>query len=218
MNYYLSLFFGLLIVIPATIGWVRFSKIDPAFLPFLIYIWTGTINEIYGAIAANFFNAYTIINVNINFLLESILLLWQFKLWHLFATSKKSYISLLVILIIIWTAETIFRTYLTNDFNSYFRIVYSSIVVLLSIGMLNKVLMRERSLYKSSIFFICFGFILMYTYSLLFASLAVYGMQWSNAFYRNLSYIFTYMNLCGNLIYAVAIWLMPRRQPFALQY
>lgn len=217
MNYYLRLALNLLIIVPAIVGWVRFSKISPAFLPFLLFIWIGTLNEIYSAIIVNFFHQYNLINSNIYMLVEVCLLLWQFKRLNLFDTQIFNF--LLLTCNVVWLADTILVTRLSLDSNNYSRIFFSFLIVLLSIGMLNQQLLKERkNLLRGAIFIICIGFILMFTYSLLIGSFFLYKVNMSNTFQRNISLIFVFMNLFCNMVYAIAILLMPKRQAFTLQY
>ena len=71
---------------------------------------------------------------------------------------------------------------------------------------------------KNSSFIICCGFIVMLTYTLLTEMFYAYGLELSDAFTQNLNYIFIFMNLFSNVIYALAILWMPKRQAFTLQY
>src|SRR5215216_5669948 len=218
MNYYLSVAFSLLIIIPAITGWVRFKNINPAFLPFLIFIWSGTVNEVYSAIIVTFFRYYNIVNYNIFLLLESIIILWQFKRWNLFKKDQAYYI-ILVLFTAGWLAETLFITRLKSDFNAYYHIFFSAIIVLLSISMLNHILVKERrNLLTNSIFIICCGFIIMFTYALITESLEVYRAQMGKAFTINLHNLFVIINFIGNLIYTFAIVQMPKKQAFSLEY
>lgn len=217
MNYYLRLALNLLIIVPAIVGWVRFSKISPAFLPFLLFVWVGALSEIYSAIVVNFFHLYNIVSFNIYSLAEICLLLWYFKRLNLF--NAKTLKFLLLTSGIVWLLETIFVSKLSLDFNNYSRIFFDFIIVLLSIAMLNQQLLKARkNLLKDAVFIICIGFILMFTYSLLVASFFLYRLNMSDNFHRNISLIFVFMNFFCNMVYAVAILLMPKRQAFTLQY
>jgi hypothetical protein len=219
MNYYVSLAFNLFIIIVALLGWMRFTKISPVFLPFLIFVWVGTINEIYSAIIVTLYRQNNIANYNIYILFEPLLILWQFQRWNLFGTKYKIYWFLFFAFIGFWLLETIFHSKLYLDFNSYYQVFYSAVIVLMSISMLNQILMKERkSVLKSSIFIICCGFIISFTYTLSTQSFTVYRLQMSESFIRNLFFIFTFINLFCNILYAIAILWMPRKQAFTLQY
>src|SRR6188508_854201 len=143
MGYYIDLTLSVIfIVIPACIGWIRFSNINEVFYPFLISIWLNAVNVIFGSIIVEF-DYNNIFHYNIWFLLDAFVLLWLFKKWNLFE-SKKLYHSLQFLLGICWLLESIFLSKLIQDYNSYFRIVYSFLVILMSISTINSLLMRER--------------------------------------------------------------------------
>ena len=115
--------------------------------------------------------------------------------------------------------ESILVTRIYLEFNSYFRIFYSLILVLSSVSMINQILMKEREkLAKNPTFIICIAFIFALTYSLLIELFFVYHLQLSATFNTNLHYIFIVINLFSNLLYFLAILWMPKRQAFTLQY
>jgi hypothetical protein len=218
MSYYLIVAINLSILIPAFIGLVRFKKVDQAFIPFLVVIWTGAINEIFSVIIIQM-GYYNIISYNIYLLIESFILLWVFKAWQVFKSQSKSYLFLWFILALTWTSETIFRTKLYQKFNSYFIIVKAFIIVLISITLINSLLVKEKKvLVKNSIFLICCAFIFYYTLSGLTEIFYAYGLQLSKGFRMAVGYTGVWANFVSNAIYALAIWWMPRRQAFALQY
>ena len=217
--YYVALIFNLFIIVVAILGWVRFPKISPTFFPFLIFIWLGTTNEIFSAIVVNIYRGHNIVNYNIYILFEPLLILWQFKQWGLFIKQKKAFQFLFFILICFWITETIVHSRLSHDFNYFYQVFYSAIIVVLSISMLNQVLMTERrSILKNPIFIICCVLIISFTYTLTTQCFAVYRVQLGASLLSKLHRIFIFINLFCNIIYALAIWWMPKRQAFALQY
>lgn len=219
MNFYISQVFNLIIVFVGIVGWVKFKRISPAYYPFLILIWVGAVNEVYSVVIINFFGKYNIINLNLYWLAEAVLMLWQFKVWDLFGSRNRIYNILLISFVGGWLTESIMLSKLYLDFNSYFKIFYAFINVLLSISMINQTLMKEKEgLGKNSIFIICIGFVFMLTYSLLTELFYVYRLELSDTFNTNLHYIFIVINLFCNLLYFLAILWMPKRQAFTLQY
>ena len=209
--------FSFSIVLAAIIGWIRFKKINPTYYPFVICIWIGLFNEIisYIVIKAGHSNA---INSNIYVLIESILFTLQFKRWGLFQYNKWLFPSLIVLFIITWLAQNFYISRITF-FSSEFRILYSFALVLMSISQLNKILSREKkSLLKNSIFLICIGFILYYTYKIIVEAFWVYGLNNSRDFRNNVYLIMAYINLISNLIYAMAILWTPAKHRFSLPF
>ncbi len=218
MGYYIDLTLSVIfIVIPACIGWIRFSNINEVFYPFLISIWLNAVNVIFGSIIVEF-DYNNIFHYNIWFLLDAFVLLWLFKKWNLFE-SKKLYHSLQFLLGICWLLESIFLSKLIQDYNSYFRIVYSFLVILMSISTINSLLMRERkSLLKNPMFVICCTFVLMNTITVLAEAFFASHLQLGESFRINMDNIIVYSAFLFNTVYAIAILWMPKKQAFILQY
>jgi hypothetical protein len=213
----LFVIFSFSIVLAAIIGGIRFRQINPAYYPFIICIWIGLANEIlsYVVIKAGHSNA---INNNIYILIESIFFTLQFKRWGLFQYNKWLFPSLIVLFLVAWLVQNLYISKITF-FRSEFRILYSFALVLMSISQLNKILSREKkSLLKNSIFLICIGFILYYTYKIIVEAFWVYGLNNSRDFRNNVYLILAYINLIANLIYAMAILWTPTKHRFSLPY
>ena len=218
MSYYLELALNILfIAVPAIVGWVRVIYINPVFYPFLISIWLNAVNTIFGSIIVQF-GFYNIFHYNIWFLLDALILLWLFNRWNLFE-SKKVYHSLWVLLIICWLIEAIFLSKLIGDYNSYFRILYSFLVILMSISTINSLLIKERKpLLKSPMFVICCTFVLSNTIIVLGEAFFASRLQLGDKFRTNMDDMITYTSWLCNTIYAITILWMPKKQAFILQY
>ena len=218
MDYYESLIIGLFIIVPAIVGWLRFSNINSVFYPFLILIWINTLNEVFSSIIMQF-GYYNTVNFNIWLLVDAYIFLWLFKKWNVFERSKRLYNSLWVLFSIVWTLETIFLSKLTLGFNSYFRILYCFIVVLMSINTINYLLLRERrSLIKNSMFIISCTFVIFYTITVLAETFFASNLKLGDNFRINIDHIVIFASLICNLIYTLAILWMPKKQAFILQY
>ena len=215
MNSTLIVIFSFSIAIGAIIGWIRFQKINPAYYPFLYFIWIGFLNEIISYIITH--KGYSsAINNNIYVLAESLLIAWQFKNWGLFQRPKYLFIAILFSFAFFWIIEGFFVEGIKYAI-PYFRIVYSFVIVLISINMLNKQLVRERkNILKNSIFLICIAFVIYFTYKVIIWSFWVYGLSLSKQFMKNLSAIISYINLLTNLTYTLAVLWMPTKHRFSL--
>ena len=217
MSYKLGLIFSFSIGIAAIIGWIRFKKVNPAYYPFIFCMWLGFLNEIIGYFITHrgYSNA---INNNIYVLAESLLFTWQFKNWRLFHRSKYLFPLLLISLILIWITEGFLIKGINHMF-TYFRIIYSFLIVLMSINMINRQLMRERkSIYKNPIFIICMAFLVYYTFTVIVVVFWQYGLNVSMQFVMNLTTILIYINLFTNLIFALAILWIPTKHRFSLPF
>lgn len=160
---------------------------------------------------------YNIYNFNLFQLAESLLILWQFRQWQLFE-KRGSHALFTGVFLAVYLADNFFLTGFHN-FNSYFRIFYSFCIVLLSVRMLNYVLVTERdSLLKNPVFLICSAFVLFFTFATLTEVFWMYGTYLNKEFRTNLYKIVIWNNMFCNLIYALAVLWMPKRQAFSLPY
>lgn len=215
MKFTLVDLFSFSILIAAIIGWVRFSKINSAYYPFIYCIWVALVNEILGyfLIYNGISNA---INNNVYVLIEAVLITWQFQRWGIFQRIKPVAIILIFILIISWAIEAFLIKGIKYNI-SYFRIGYSFAIVLMSINMLSDLITKDRkSIVKNSTFLICTGFILYFTFKVLTGVFWLYGLGQNQEFRKSIVWILIYFNLIANLIYALAVLWMPTKQRFTL--
>src|SRR5205823_3796512 len=200
MSYHVTLIFSFSILIASAIGWARFKKIDPAYYPFLYCLWIGFMNEIisYILITNHESNA---LNNNIYVLFEPLLLLWLFKNWGSFNRMPHLFTALLILLPLLWLIENFFIATITR-FTFYYRILYCFIIVLLSIHTVNRLIMTERkNILKNSVFLLCIGFVIYYTFSVLVQTFWLYGLNVSREFTIKVIIILLAINLFANLIY-----------------
>lgn len=204
------------ILIPAICGIYRINKISKVYFPFLLCIWIGTINELLNHILIDKLHGSNAINTNIYCLIESLFLTWQFKRWELFARAKIIYYSILALLLTSWVTNVFVISKITL-FASYFIVTYSFIFVLMSVTMINMVLIRRSTkLLQNSIFLICFGLTFFYTFSVLIEIFWLYGLNSSRNFTTEVYRIMDYINILVNLIFAVAIVWMEKKEEFSL--
>jgi hypothetical protein len=217
MSYSTIEIFSFSIVAAALIGGIRFTRISPAYYPFLICIWAGLLNEIisYIIIHSGHSNAP---NSNIYILAEALLLTWQFKRWGIFARTKILFHGLIIFFVSVWVLEN-FVVYKITYFSSYFRMVYSFALALMSINHINVLIHKERKqLLRNPEFLICMAFVIYYTYKVMVEAFWIYGLNNSDDFRKNVYLILAYINLFANLIYALAILWMPTKHRFSLPY
>jgi hypothetical protein len=217
MSFLLSAIWSLSIGIAAIIACWRFSVIHPVFRPFIFYVWLAFANEILSIILAKVIHTNAV-NSNIYVLLESLLLVWQFRKWGLFERYKIIFSGLLAVLVLAWAFENFIFSSIFR-FSSWFRIFYSFIIVLLSISLLNRLILREKGfLLKNPIAMICLTFIVYYTYKILVEIFWVYGLNENSIFRSKVYFILNYINLFSNLIYALAVLWMPTKHRFTMGY
>jgi hypothetical protein len=196
---------------------VRFSRIAPAFYPFLICIWLGCLNEIISIVLA-YMGYFTMVNNNIYVLAESMLIVFQLVKWGALGKFYRAGIWIMVLMLCIWLAENVF-VFSLNGLSSYYRLFYSVVIVLLSIQVNNRLILTEKKLLiKNSMFLVCLGFIFYFTYKILAEIFWLYGLKASPGFRENVFSIMVWINFLVNLIYAFAVLWMPAKQRFTMQY
>jgi hypothetical protein len=214
MTYVILTLFAL---IPAIVAAVRLSAISSEFDPFIIAIWLRGVNAAFGLIIQHF-GYNNILHYNLWFLGDALLLLWVFEKWNLFE-SKNLYRFLAVALGFTWLAETIFFSRLNGDYNSYFRIIYSFVVILMSISMINNILLKAAiNPLKNSIFLICCALVLLNTITVIGEAFFAYSLIMGEEFRLYMDRIITFMDALCSLIFALIILWMPKKQAFTLQF
>lgn len=218
MDYYVILTFSLFSIVPTIIAWARLSNINPIYYPFLISVWLNAVNNVFGGIVVEY-GYYNTFHYNIWILLDAFVLLWSFKKWGFFDGGKKLYYLLSALFGVVWISETIFITKLTIDYNSYFRILYSFVIILISINTVNYLIIRERkTLLKNSMFIICCALILFNTIHVLAEAFFAANLQLGYRFRYNMEFMIVVTSLLCNITYSLAILWMPKKQAFTLQY
>lgn len=209
--------FSFSIFIAGVIAILRFRKINKAFYPFIFCIWIGCLNEILSFILFELRKSSPI-NINIYVLLESLLLITLFKNLKIGDKPKYLFHILFFSLIVIWVIENFVLGHITKP-GIYFRLIYYFIIVFMSLICINNLIAsNKKSLLKNSVFLLCLGFILYYTFKVLIYSFWLYGLNSKDVFLLKVFAIMIYINLIANLIYALAIIWMPRKIEYTQQY
>lgn len=217
MNFLLSVVCSFSIVIAAMIAAWKFSSIHPVFRPFIYCIWLGLANELLSFVLARTIHT-AVVNSNIYVLLESLLLLWQFRKWGLFMEYPFIYRLLQVLFLGVWITEN-FILFSIFQFSSWFRIFYSFVIVLLSVTLLNRQIVGDKgALLKNPVALICLAFIIYYTFKVLVETFWVYGLNENTTFQIKIYFILDCINLFSNLVYALAVLWMPTKRQFTTPY
>ncbi|MBN8782733.1 MAG: hypothetical protein ABS85_15725 [Sphingobacteriales bacterium SCN 48-20] len=216
MSFVQHTLFSLSIAIGVVIGWVRFRKTDPAFLPFLLLLTAGLLNELTGLFVM-LRGQNNSVNYNIYSLAEPILITWQFHRWKLFNGRNWLYFLLQSTYVLVWAAEYALATE-SHLFNSYFQILYSFAIVVMSIMMINRLLFSvTRSLFTDATFLICMGLVLYFLYAILLEAFWLYGLNKSRVFQLRIYYLMSYINLFTNIIFALATLWMPLKRRYIMR-
>ena len=214
-GFLLNIFLNHSVMIAAFIAAVRFKTVCKNFQPFILFIWLGFINETISLVLI-YTKGYNTVNSNIYVLLESMIIFYQFYHWE--TISRHLYYGLLLIAFSIWTADNLVWHRLSDN-NSMFRIAYSFLVIACSLKEINKLVSCERvSLIKNPVFLICTAFLIYYSCKAFVEVFNAWHLQVSHTFNREIFTILYFADFISNIIYAIALLCIPRKQVFTMQY
>lgn len=214
MNSTMLITFNFSIIIAATIGLVRFSKIYRAYQPFIYITLAGFLSELFSEISIRLYHSNAVVS-NIFSMTECILWLWQFRRWDGIGNKRWKSELLVAGLACFWLGENLISG--ITHFDSAFSVVYSFCLVFLAINQVNHLILEEKSnLLGNAKFLICAGVIIFYTYRILVESFYIFKLDKSETFMSNIYYILVFVNLFVNLLYALATLWIPTRQRFTL--
>lgn len=206
MNPNVSFLLSLLVLLPLTIGLIRFKKIRNDYRPFFWLIVLAVLAELFSYISIKLFRNNAVVS-NIYYLVECMLILYQFHRWKFHRKPNAWYLALAVICLLIWVTENLVFFQIAQ-FRPVFRISYSFLLVVLSINEINYLITHEnRHLFKNARFLICLAFIIYFFYQILFEGSLhlVKNPDISN----KIILLSIGINALANIIYAVAMWLIP---------
>jgi hypothetical protein len=216
-NYTVLTILSFSILIAGVIGIIRFAQIRDIYRPFIYLIWIGCVTEIMSMYFAHVYHNNLAVGA-IYRLCESLFLLWFFSKLGVFKKHGKVLYVLGGIFVAIWLADNFLSSHLTKKVTFYFDIVYALSIVLLAIRAINDLLFTEKELLKNPTFLICIGLVIFFTYQIIQRMFWLYGLRESVDFRRSVLSILQIINCLTNLIYALAIVWMRKRQPFTFSF
>ena len=215
LPYKVAVIIGYSILIPAIIGLIRFRKIIPAYQPFIYYCLLDAVNHTLSIILIYRVHSNTV-NSNIGVFIEALLFLLLFRNWGAFRKKNRVFTFLIILLTSVWVTDNLIWHQLITV-NSFFRIVYSFMLIFLSIDQLNKLITSaRRNLLLNSCFLICCGIVIYYSYKATIEVFFLIRLKASDTFYSDIFIILIFANLFVNLIFAWATLWIPKKQRFTL--
>jgi hypothetical protein len=215
MSFTLTVIFNLSILIAAVLAIFRFKKINRLYYPFIYVLWLACVNEILSTLLV--LNGYSpAVNNNIYVGIEALLFTYFLVKTQLFKVGAHFFYFAAAGLIGLWIYENIFLHKLYS-ISSYFRIGTSFLLVPLSIMVINNLITSTRKkIFRNSIFLICTGFIIYFTFKVMIEVFWLYGLSQSSTFQALIYDVMNYINLFTNLIFTLAVLWMPRKQVFTM--
>jgi hypothetical protein len=217
LSYTAVLILAFSIFIVGIIGVLKFGQILDIYRPFIYLIWIGCAAEVLSTYFVYVYRNNLAVGA-IYRLCESLFLLWFFNRLGVFKSHSKWLYLVTGVFITIWIAENFFSSHLNVRFTYCFDVIYSLSVVLLSISAINDLLFTEKELLKNPTFLICAGLIIYFTYKIMDRMFGLYGLKNSSDFRRNVQTILMFINCLTNIIYALAVMQMRKRQPFKFKF
>lgn len=197
-------------------GLVRYRHIPYSYRPFVFICVLALCNEIITTVTA-FVYHNNAVNLNLYVLAEGLLYLWLFKRWDSFS-SGIAYVFTLSLLCVTWIVDNfIMNSFLT--INSLYRVIYSFTLIFLAINQLNRLLLEKRdALVRDPKFLICTGIVIYYSYKATIETFYLFQINFSDRFYIQVHFVLEIVNAFVNLVFALAILWIPRRQKFILPF
>lgn len=218
LSYYTVEALALSIFISGIIAIFRFKQIPETFRPFIYLIWIGCLNEVVSVYLAFRYHNNVICSI-VYTLIESLFFLWFFKRLNLFDGINRKWLYFLAVLFVgIWIANSFLSDSFGTQITYYFDITYAFCLVILSIRVVNNLLFTERELMKSPAFLICIGLIIFFTYQIIQRMFGLAGLKNSYTFRANVQVLLYIINFLVNLIFALAVLWMRKKQAFTLQF
>src|SRR6478672_9084294 len=216
MSYELMVFLSYSILPAVVAGFLRFKKVDKTYLPMLICLATGLINEVISTVVV-WQGESNAVNNNVFYLIESQLLLWQFKCWNLYSDNKIMLTMLQAAFLVFWCWQNR-GLQKVQSFEPWFRSVTGVAIVIMCILTSNKlVISYDGRLWQSSCFLFCWGMILYFS-TVIVIEVFLYLNTTLNS--RLLDAIFKAgitVNVLANLLYFIAVLWIPPKSLFILQ-
>jgi hypothetical protein len=206
------------ILFPLIVGLVRYKTVRVDYQPFFWLLMIGLLSEIVSILLIEHFKVNTnAVPINIFILCEWILLALQFHQWGFLKSKKRLFYILLLGTAFIWVAENLIFNHI-NQFRPYFPFFYSFILVILSVREINFMITHEnRALFRNPRFLICIGFIIYFIYKIIFEWAYQLSLLGKSNFTASVIFLFSYINLLTNIIFGIALLMIPRARKFELE-
>jgi hypothetical protein len=217
MSSALAFLISLSILLPLIAGFLRLDRIKSGYQPFFLVILFGSVTELFNFLLIRHFQISNAVPSNINTLVEWSLIAWQFHQWGLMRKSKKRFRWLLAGMALFWMTENLVFGQL-GVFSPYFRFCYSFLIVLFSVNEINFMIThKNRNLFRNPRFLICIGFIIYYMYKIIYEWAYQISLIGKSEFTAFIEFFFAYINAVVNIIFAIALLLIPGREKFRLE-
>lgn len=210
MNKYQAFLLSLSILLPTLAGVIRYRNIPASYRPLIYILLLGLATEL--TCYLFFYNTSNAIPVNVYILFEFLLFAWLFRSWKNILQHKGLFLTLTASLTALWVFNNIVMGRI-NTFNLTFQVVYSLVLVLLSVNQLNWLVVNERgSILRNTKFIVCMAVIIFFSYKALTEIFCFYAPH--NTVRGNIYVIESYLNVAYNIMLTIAIICIPPKNNF----
>lgn len=156
------------VLIPIVFYLFRFKDIKQLYFPLFIYLLVKEATEIVSYILIHFYHTSNAVPYNLMFLLDAVLLTWQYYNLGAFKTRRQLYNMLQVFWVILWASD-MFLIGSILEFNIVYRVSSCFILVFIAASLISTIAVKARyNLYRNTAFIICVLFACWFTYNILF--------------------------------------------------
>ena len=207
-----------IMLFPLLVGLVRYKTVKVDYQPFLWLLVVGALTELTSFLLIEKKHIETnAVPVNIYNLCEWVLLAFQFHHWGFLKKKNRLFYGLLVGTSMIWVTENIILNQITV-FRPYFPISYSFVIVILGVREINFMITHDnRTLIRNSRFLICIGLITYFLYRMVFEWSYQLSLQEVSGFTTTVISLYAYINVITNIIFGIALWIIPVNRKFTLE-
>lgn len=206
----------LTMVIGLVFTFIRRKRMLTSYQPFLVYMVVAFLFDMVIRISINLGYKSALLS-NCYVLIEFPIFLWLFYVWSS-QKNKVFFVCLFLIGVVIWVYDNLIFNNIFQ-FNSYYRIYYSIILILCSINQLNKIIFQDNiTLRHNAIFLISIISVVYYSYRVFIEGLFLFQSEFSNDFFKYVYTIMLFVNFLAHLVYTLAVLCIPAKQEFTLRY
>ncbi len=208
---------GQAVILPFIIGLIRFRRIDKGYQPFFIMLAVGVLSELIDRFVIKIAHASNAVPSNIYSLLEWLLIAWQFHVWGFLRTRQKVFYIVLLVPALIWAWENLLLGHI-REFPPYYRFFYCFLIVLLSVNKINFMITHDnRNLLRHPDFLICIAFIIYFIYRIIYEWAYQVSLFGKTDITVTIIFLFAYINALTNIIFAIALLMIPAPEKFTLE-
>lgn len=204
------------ILLPFLAGLVRYRRIGATYRPFFYLIVLGVFTELLNRYLIRSLHLSNAVPTNIYMMLEWSLVCWQFYRWGVPA-KREVWLTILFLPVAVWVTENLVFGNI-GRFSPYYRVFYSFLIVLLSVNKINFMITHDdRRLYGNPVFLICIGLIIFFIYGIILEWAYQTSLNGQTGTTNLIIMMDAWVNALTNVIFAIALFSLPRPQKFILQ-